>query len=79
MAALRSLTCALCAAVAVTWLPMAPAVARPVDGTPVRERLVFARPVPMGVDEIRNELFSSRPDGTDVKRLTFGHEKCFPG
>jgi len=42
------------------------------------ERLVFGRFVPVGVDDFRNELFSSRPDGTGVKRLTFGHENGFP-
>jgi Tol biopolymer transport system component len=39
--------------------------------------LVFSRFVPKGVDEIRNELFSSRPDGSDIKRLTFGHDNVF--
>jgi len=33
-------------------------------------RLVFIRALPLGLDEWRNEIYSSLPDGTDLRRLT---------
>ena len=84
------LAVALASGVGVLAVPPAPAVANGAEGAAVaagdrglpqratRQRLVFARFVTMGLDEIRNELFSSRPDGSGVRRLTFGHENDGP-
>ena len=84
------LAVALASGVGVLAVPPAPAVANGAEGAAVaagdrglpqratRQRLVFARFATMGLDEIRNELFSSRPDGSGVRRLTFGHENDGP-
>lgn len=41
-------------------------------------RLVFTRAVPLGLDEQRNEIYSSRPNGTDLRRLTHTGENNSP-
>lgn len=84
------LAVAVASGVGVLAVPPAPAVAPSAEVAAVvagdavprlratSQRLVFARFVPLGLDEIRNELFSSGPDGGNVRRLTFGHENDGP-
>ena len=48
------------------------------DGRATNGRLVFTRFVRAGSDEERNEIYTSRPDGTAVRRLTFSGENTGP-
>ncbi len=48
------------------------------DARVTNGRLVFTRVVRVGLDEQRNEIYTSRSDGTAVRRLTFRGENTGP-